>query len=108
MRHLALFVEIFSHCIPRTGRTRIYFSTLHVKQRRVPFSCLRYIQSIETELVLFRVYQNILDEIEFTLVLIVIDAFIVEKLKKLELFPFIAKLSNRKFENDCTVRGVMC
>ena len=96
MRHLALFVEIFSHCIPRTGRTRIYFSTLHVKQRRVPFSCLRYIQSIETELVLFRVYQNILDEIEFTLVLIVIDAFIVEKLKKLDFFSLYRQIIKSK------------
>ena len=36
---------------------------------------------IETERVLFRIYWNILDKIEFTLV--VIDAVIVEKSKKL-------------------------
>ena len=92
MRHLALFVDIFSRSILRTGRTRIYFSTLHVKQR--PFSFLRYIQSIETELVVFRIYQNILDEIEFTLV--VIDAFIVEKSKKLELFSLHRQIIKSK------------
>jgi hypothetical protein len=42
---------------------------------------LRHTLPIKTKLILFRIYQNMLDNIEFTLV--VIDAVIVEKSKTL-------------------------
>jgi hypothetical protein len=50
-------------------------------QNYVPFSLIRHTLPIQTNLILFRIYWNMLDKIEFTLV--VIDAVIVEKSKTL-------------------------